>query len=588
ADLLRGDAAGNPKGDDIYKERTSEIAIKAYADAWPDLIALCPPRTAECVSVSLNAVKRWLRVQWGKTFYENAKHRNGGSQPDNATTVDDATDVEVTPASGDDDADNRSPTHPCLVWRGRKRSRLIGPAEADDIQPGDTVVLPVIDEDSLAGLAHSFLEAGNRQGLGAGIKDLYELSVLKSERPPMLRINRALWHDWVRTDARSVEAETAMPQLREARESVRALVDACCKDVDEPSPARAEIVDHIRQVVASWEALSPECESIAKALAERARPLPLPAVLPRWLVDLLRMFLDDSVATGHVDQVEVHPCGGIVVFAKQISSGEAEKREKEQDLFADEDDATSFSSKAVSLWDHTHAVIHSVDNFAKHCLPPELRQVVHDSALWHDVGKLDLRFQLILHNGDSRAVEAAHAKPLAKSNRIPLSKSRSAEIYGLAGLPKRFRHEMLSAQIAGKFGPLRADAIETALFLHLIASHHGYARPLAPISVDPPPQAVLADDPPAEVPGISTDRVVLPGIRFNFTEEERAGCLPLHHVASGVTDRFWTLTRHYGWWGLAYLEAIMRLGDWRGSYIPHEVTPSVSVESTVIPDSDRS
>jgi CRISPR-associated endonuclease/helicase Cas3 len=133
---------------------------------------------------------------------------------------------------------------------------------------------------------------------------------------------------------------------------------------------------------------------------------------------------------------------------------------------------------------------------------------------------------------------------------LPLSHDRRRAIREASGLPGDFRHEMLSMQLAERFAALPADRAIVALVLHLIASHHGHARPFAPLSPEAAPPAIEA---------------TLENLAIKLTAEERGALVPAHRVGCGVADRFWELTRRYGWWGLAYLEANLRLADWYGS-----------------------
>ncbi|MCY4513964.1 MAG: hypothetical protein OXC69_02315, partial [Candidatus Tectomicrobia bacterium] len=92
---------------------------------------------------------------------------------------------------------------------------------------------------------------------------------------------------------------------------------------------------------------------------------------------------------------------------------------------------------------------------------------------------------------------------------------------------------------------LLPDDVLRDLVLHLVASHHGFCRPFAPFTEDG-----------KQVP-----------VKFEFLGEKMhwPGPTGLERLGSGVADRYWMLTRRHGWWGLAWLEALLRLADWRRS-----------------------
>lgn len=406
-----------------------------------------------------------------------------------ADAGDDAADIEGVSVQAGEERHGRM--RPCLVWRGRDHSRVAGKAE--DIAGGDTVVLPA--GYGISGLGQSTPE----QALGEGMLDLWEPALAVAGRPPAVRLNRAVLAPWLEC-----------PPLRE-------LVSLA----EEPQIDR----DEIR-------------EAIDAMLQQSVTQENAPAAPPTWWLGQLA-----KVRTGRMDE---HPGGGIVLFGRDSIES---FRQAEPDLFADDDDLTSASSAEVTLDEHSELVKRTVEKLAKRCLPDEYGPVLALAAWWHDAGKLDERFQILLHQGNELAALSAIA-PLAKSSRVPTSPARRRMIRQASGLPADFRHEMLSVQLAERHAPKFDDPHAADLFLHAIGSHHGYSRPFAPVCADAQPPAIA---------GRLGPTVIALGA------EARAQGLPAHHAGAGHAERFWRLVRRHGWWGVAYLEAIVRLGDWYAS-----------------------
>ncbi|GBC87545.1 hypothetical protein HRbin12_01556 [bacterium HR12] len=376
---------------------------------------------------------------------------------------------------------------PCLVWRGRDRSKLV--REASEIAPGDVVVVPA--SYGIEGLG----QAVRAQAVGEEQLDLWEAARHAAGQPPAVRLTRATLQPWI-----------DCPPVKDLLAAI------------DPALDRAAIQEAVEALLAY------------RREDEDAAPAP-----PDWWLKLVR-----QAGAGRLLE---HPSGGVILVARSPRRPAAEP-----DLFADDDDLASAADREVTLEEHSRLARRAAERIAERCLPEKLRRAVALAAFWHDAGKLDPRFQLILRQGDELALAAA-SEPIAKSANVPTSPARRRAIREASGLPEDFRHEMLSMELARRFAVPNDDCLAD-LVLHLVASHHGHGRPFAPVCHDPSPPDV---------------RGALGGIDCCLNAVDRFSSPPAHRLDSGVAERFWRLTRRYGWWGLAYLEALVRLADWYAS-----------------------
>jgi CRISPR-associated endonuclease/helicase Cas3 len=212
---------------------------------------------------------------------------------------------------------------------------------------------------------------------------------------------------------------------------------------------------------------------------------------------------------------------------------------------ATEGDEGSFLEAEVTLDRHLAGVRSFAARFASAVSLPEPMSSDVALAGWlHDLGKADPRFQIWLHGGDpvrqAMAIEPLAKSPFPMRDRIARERARQR-----AGYPRGTRHELTSVALVQNCEELRGRAHDWDLVLHLVASHHGWCRPFAPPVLDPDPVEVKA---------------AIEGIPLATSSEHH-----LVRIDSGVAERFWRLVRRYGWWGLAWLEAILRLADHRES-----------------------
>ena len=470
--FLHGPAQGTPEIQVCW--RADLDASLDWASNWIDALSLCPPSTAECLSVPLYLARNWLR--------------------DQATTAGTLSDVETAAEPLDEDNEGCVPR--ALIWRGVERGEK-GTQElksTDDLRPGDTLVLPV---DAARAEWHVFGHVPPRDD-GLLVIDRGDETNFATRGKAVLRLHPALLGDWPNSEALS---------------DLRKLVQT-----DEPADKAADFQQMLEELIE------------ANKVPLRLRPL-VEALVKRR------------------PKVYVHPCAGSADEGESSSRGVILvspgrfKYDPVHETFVNDDDSTS-ASHEVELTEHLQGVAEFAQRFAAGSGLAEafVRDFVL-AAKCHDLGKLDQRFQAWLRGGN--LLQARLAPKLLAKSEGQTSRTAREQARIRSGYPKGARHELLSVRLLEQARVVLDAASDPELVLHLIASHHGHCRPFAPVIIDENPLTVTG--------------------KVEGQPVAASSATALERLDSGVAERFWRLVRRYGWWGLAWLEAIFILADHRRS-----------------------
>lgn len=228
-------------------------------------------------------------------------------------------------------------------------------------------------------------------------------------------------------------------------------------------------------------------------------------------------------------KVTAYPGGRYCAISKWTKPRRQTHRPRPMSEDSNDEDSASFIGGTIELARHVDDVVLKVGRFAERCgLDETVGNSLIRAAELHDLGKWDARFQEMLD-----PERDPKEPPLAKSQgRGSPSERRWRRQY--AGYPKDARHEFWSVALVDE-----AQLIADDLVRHLIGTHHGYGRPLPPFWRES--ESITAKHGGKKITAMHVTRWM--------------------EFGSGWVDCFWALNRRYGYWGLAYLEAVLRRAD---------------------------
>ena len=491
APFLRGPRQGAPDVQVCWRADL-DLSGEEGQDRAIETLSLCPPSSGETLPVPIDVFRRWLA---GAKDAEDLS----ADVPHADESVGEGAETAIKREAGGHAVGQ------FVRWRGSQTGTEDITATPGDVRPGDVIVIPTGHPGPWHRLGDLPLDATG----GPDALDVGDRSHRVARAKPLLRLHPALVSAW--------------PDTLPSKQDALVLLDGLDQRYEEDPD---EIADALRD------------------LLEALRVSDLPAEWA-WLREAAGELAGEFSGAGRLRH-GYRIIGGrslILVGRRRVR-----KLAGEADAFSDEDDASASGTshrrgEPVPLRTHLPGVEEFARRHAVGCdLPEPLAEAVARAGLLHDLGKADPRFQSLLRGGSPWLA----GETLAKSAQMPKTPAARRRAREAAGYPEAARHELLSVRLAESAPALLPpdDGLRD-LVLHLVASHHGYCRPFAPVVLDD-------ETPPVEFK--------LCGHRTHWS-----GPTGLERLDSGIADRYWRLTRRYGWWGLAWLESLLRLADWRRS-----------------------
>ncbi|MCI4039802.1 type I-U CRISPR-associated helicase/endonuclease Cas3 [Streptomyces sp. TRM75563] len=472
----------------LWRADLHEIDGQPDFDQWATCMQQTPPHGAETVAIPARQLRRFLTHSAG---------------------ADDTSDLEGTPPSSEAvPAGRRQPPpamSPALRYDERE-GQWVPVTVPRDLRPGSTVVLPA----RYGGHdAYGWTGTGNQPVSDLGDFPSADTTPTRLDAHVLALLTTS---DGVHIGRLSAAVTRATQRLRD-------------EDPVETTGIVTELLDTLLNPAHPHD--GPYAD-LAHARLNRLRSVEQWSTAPTGRTE----------KHGHVVLDAADP-SRLVLIAPRPPRG---KRERAPGVADDAADASSLT-RPVPLPQHSAAVAERAAAFASALnLPPQLVAALRTAAHAHDCGKAHSRFQCMLCAGD-RLLSETLDEPRAKSGMDPADHHGRRRAAQLAQWHPDMRHEAISALAVTAWLDSRPEhprGDDDDLLVHLVAAHHGHARPLLPAVADPAPEKVTCTMPDHQ-------EVIVDSADMGT---DWAG-----------PDRFHALNSRYGPWGLALLEATLRLAD---------------------------